>query len=106
MLKLNSGLEPGEEVLANPVGRRGLVLFGIGSRRHGKDHIFALFVVGLNHAKEEFVLVDPKSRRFANGQKRGMLVVLWPNAVCDAVRLKSVFLARSLFRVLVMAIGA
>src|ERR1700676_1629295 len=104
-LRLNLGEEPREKVLANRVGRCGLVLFDVRSRRHGNNDVLSLFVIRLNHAKGEFVLVDPKARRFAGGQKRGMLIVLWPNAVCNAVRLESVFLAEDLLCVLVLAVG-
>jgi len=96
----------GEEVLANRVGRCGLTLFDVRTRRHGNNYVFALFVIGLNHAKEKFVLVDAKLRRLADRQKRGMLVILGPNAVGDAIGLESVFLAEDLLRVLVLAIGA
>src|SRR6266481_5599920 len=91
----------GNDVLANGVGRCGLTFFDVRSRRHGNNDVFALFVIRLNHAKEEFVLVDAKLRFLADGQKRGLLVILGPNAVRDAVRLESVFLAENLLSVLV-----
>ena len=91
--------------LANSVRDR-LVLRHVRAWRHGNDLVLALFVIGLNYPKEEFVLVNAKLRRLSYREEGWMLVVLGPNAVSDAIGLECVLLAENLFGVFVLSVGA
>src|ERR1700739_3151475 len=61
---------------------------------HGNNDVFAFFAIRFGNPKNELVLVHAKLCGLANGQKRGMFVVLRPNVVHDAITLQNVFLAQ------------
>ena len=50
--------------------------------------------------------MDTKFGAFANRQQNGMLVVLWPNTVHDAVRLQDILLAEHLLSFLMFRVCA
>src|ERR1700675_1587505 len=75
------------------------------ARSHGDDYVITLFVVQVFHAKLHMVLLDVELSLFPNRQQGGMFVVLWTNAVDDAVGLQEIFLAEQGMHFLVGGVG-